>query len=65
MSDKTPKSPEEDQRLLEGLFQLTVDGHTGGRVYDKLDAELYDRLLSAYGAQVEPQSLPRLDRSGQ
>lgn len=63
MSDPAPKGSDDDRRLLEGLFQLTLDGQTGGKVYDKLDSELYERLLSAYGGNTPPGPPARIDRS--
>ncbi len=37
-----------DFSLLEGLFQLAVAGQTDGRIYQRLDSVVYDRLLSQY-----------------
>ena len=39
-----------DSSLLEGLFQLAVNGQTECREFDQIDHEVYARLLSAYGA---------------
>ena len=38
-----------DASLLEGLFQLVLIGHTHGREFEQLDAEVYQRLHDAYG----------------
>lgn len=39
-----------DASLLEGLFQLVVTGHTDGWEFEQLNAEVYQRLQSAYAA---------------
>ncbi|KRG46345.1 hypothetical protein ARC20_05695 [Stenotrophomonas panacihumi] len=46
--DTTPSQRDPDSSLLEGLFQLVVSGHTGGREFDQLTHEVYERLLGAY-----------------
>jgi hypothetical protein len=38
-----------DSSLLEGLFQLAVNGQTQGWELDQIDNEVYARLLSTYG----------------
>ncbi|WP_171966728.1 MULTISPECIES: hypothetical protein [Stenotrophomonas] len=38
-----------DSSLLEGLFQLALNGQTNGSDFDLIDHEVYTRLLSAYG----------------
>lgn len=38
-----------DSSLLEGLFQLALNGQTQGSEFDLIDHEVYARLLSAYG----------------
>lgn len=48
--DTTPSQRDADSSLLEGLFQLVVSGHTGGREFDQLTHEVYERLLDAYAA---------------
>lgn len=56
--DTTPQHRDPDSSLLEGLYQLVVSGHTGGREFDQLNAEVYQRLQVAYaGAEAS------LDRS--
>lgn len=37
-----------DASLLEGLFQLVLNGHTDGWEYEQLDSEVYERLKHAY-----------------
>lgn len=49
MSDQAPRSTDPDSSLLEGLFQLAVAGRTGGSEFAALNAEVYQRLQSAYG----------------
>lgn len=34
--------------LLEGLFQLTVNGETSGFEFDRIEREVYARLVGAY-----------------
>ena len=34
--------------LLEGLFQLTVSGDTGGFEFNQIEREVYQRLLGNY-----------------
>lgn len=38
------------QSLLEGLFQLVLQGQTGTATYRQLDAEISRRLEDTYGA---------------
>jgi hypothetical protein len=38
-----------EKSLLEGLFQLAVNGQTQGWEFDQIDNEVYARLLSTYG----------------
>ncbi|MET0129510.1 MAG: hypothetical protein ABW207_02475 [Stenotrophomonas chelatiphaga] len=38
-----------DTSLLEGLFQLALNGQTQGWEYDQINQEVYARLLSTYG----------------
>jgi hypothetical protein len=52
LMDNAPTSPapaDADSSLLEGLFQLAVNGQTNGWEFDQIDNEVYARLLSAYG----------------
>lgn len=37
-----------DSTLLEGLFQLTVTGHTQDWEFERLNNAVYERLLSSY-----------------
>ncbi len=37
-----------DFTLLEGLFQLTVTGHTDAWEFERLNNAVYERLMSAY-----------------
>ncbi|MCL6710631.1 hypothetical protein M8R20_26900 [Pseudomonas sp. R2.Fl] len=46
-----------DFTLLEGLFQLTVTGHTEDWEFERLNNAVYERLLSNY-AQEEIGSVP-------
>lgn len=39
-----------DATLLEGLFQLTVTGDTSTWEFEKIDNEVYSRLLATYEA---------------
>ncbi|MFY0183722.1 hypothetical protein ACTT2I_11235 [Stenotrophomonas sp. PUT21] len=51
--DNTAPAPtahgDADSSLLEGLFQLAVNGQTQGWEFDQIDNEVYARLLSTYG----------------
>jgi hypothetical protein len=47
----SPAPADADSSLLEGLFQLAVNGQTQGWEFDQIDSEVYARLLSAYGAE--------------
>ena len=38
-----------DFTLLEGLYQLAVNGHTDDWEFERLNKAVYDRLLSSYG----------------
>lgn len=40
-----------DSTLLEGLFQLTVTGHTQDWEFERLNNEVYERLLSSYAQE--------------
>jgi len=44
-----PRDP--DSSLLEGLYQLAVNGHTQGHEFDQLTSEVYQRLRLAYAEQ--------------
>lgn len=48
VSDVAPAG-DADSSLLEGLFQLALNGQTNGSDFDLIDHEVYTRLLSAYG----------------
>lgn len=37
-----------DFSLLEGLYQLVVNGHTDGWEFEQLDSVVYERLKHAY-----------------
>lgn len=37
-----------DFTLLEGLYQLTITGHTDDWEFERLNNAVYERLLSAY-----------------
>lgn len=37
------------QSLLEGLFQLVLQGQAGSPAYQQLDAEIFRRLEDTYG----------------
>jgi hypothetical protein len=54
LMDNAPHSPalpvDADRSLLEGLFELAVNGQTQGWEFDQIDNEVYARLLSTYGA---------------
>lgn len=39
-----------DFTLLEGLYQLTVTGHTDDWEFERLNNAVYERLLSAYSS---------------
>ncbi|GEM_PF-1231135 len=39
-----------DATLLEGLFQLSVSGETSNWQFEKIESEVYSRLLAAYAA---------------
>lgn len=45
----SPAPGDADSSLLEGLFQLAVNGQTQGWEFDQIDNQVYARLLSAYG----------------
>lgn len=40
-----------DFTLLEGLYQLTVTGHTQDWEFERLNNAVYERLLSSYGEE--------------
>jgi len=52
--DTHPQHRDPDSSLLEGLYQLVVSGHTGGREFDQLNAEVYQRLQVAYTGNDSP-----------
>lgn len=37
-----------DASLLEGLYQLVVNGHTDGWEFEQLDTVVYERLKDTY-----------------
>lgn len=39
-----------DFTLLEGLYQLTITGHTDDWEFERLNNAVYERLLSAYAS---------------
>ena len=39
-----------DFTLLEGLYQLTVTGHTSDWEFERLNNAVYERLLSSYSS---------------
>jgi len=50
--DLAPDSPlASDSTLLEGLFQLTVTGHTQDWEFERLNNAVYERLLSSYAME--------------
>lgn len=55
LTDASPASTEQetasasDFTLLEGLYQLTVTGHTDEWEFERLNNAVYERLLSSYG----------------
>ena len=50
--DQLPDVPTaSDSTLLEGLFQLTVTGHTQDWEFERLNNEVYERLLSSYAQE--------------
>lgn len=46
-----PTDRHHDSTLLEGLFQLVINGETGGEAFQQLDASVYERLASTYDAE--------------
>ncbi|GAB3516715.1 hypothetical protein MNQ95_15210 [Pseudoxanthomonas daejeonensis] len=44
----SPNDFSSDFSLLEGLYQLVVNGHTDGWEFEQLDSVVYERLKSAY-----------------
>ncbi|WIH03585.1 hypothetical protein KHF85_11755 [Xanthomonas translucens pv. graminis] len=48
MSDNEQIQGDHDTSLLEGLFQLVVDGQTQGWEFEQLSNEVYDRLKETY-----------------
>lgn len=42
------READQDQRLLEGLFQLALNGQEDSRDFAMIDREVYARLLDAY-----------------
>lgn len=49
MDNTAPAPADADSSLLEGLFQLAVNGQTQGWEFDQINHEVYARLLSTYG----------------
>lgn len=51
-NDSTMQIPsnDHDATLLEGLFQLAVAGDTRSWEFNKIDSEVYSRLLDSYAA---------------
>lgn len=43
-----------DFTLLEGLYQLSVNGHTQDWEFERLNNAVYERLLSSYGNDDVP-----------
>lgn len=43
-----PGRPDHDQSLLEGLFQLAINGQSGGHDFALIDREVYARLQDTY-----------------
>ncbi|WP_172675043.1 hypothetical protein [Stenotrophomonas pictorum] len=48
--DRSIPANDHDATLLEGLFQLAVAGETEGWQFDRIDTEVYSRLLTTYNA---------------
>ncbi|WP_442681745.1 hypothetical protein ACSBPQ_08395 [Stenotrophomonas sp. JC08] len=46
--ERSTSASDHDTTLLEGLFQLAVAGETQGWEFDKIDSEVYSRLLQNY-----------------
>lgn len=46
--DNQPDADLNDFTLLEGLYQLTITGHTHDWEFERLNNAVYERLLSAY-----------------
>lgn len=44
--------PAGDASLLEGLYQLVLDGATDGWEFEQLNAEVYERLQATYQADA-------------
>lgn len=50
--DTLPDVPNaSDSTLLEGLFQLTVTGHTQDWEFERLNNAVYERLMSSYAQE--------------
>lgn len=49
-TDTTVARNDHDSSLLEGLYQLTISGHTEGWEFEQINSEVYTRLLDAYEA---------------
>ena len=47
-STSEPGRPDQDQSLLEGLFQLAISGQSGGHDFALIDREVYARLQETY-----------------
>src|SRR5690606_16278725 len=57
--DLQPSSEQNnDASLLEGLYQLVVNGQTDTWEFERLNAEVYDRLAATYSALPPPGSGP-------
>ena len=49
-NERAIPSNDHDATLLEGLFQLSVSGETSNWQFEKIESEVYSRLLAAYAA---------------
>lgn len=47
---QTSSEQNNDASLLEGLYQLVVNGQTDTWEFERLNAEVYDRLAATYSA---------------
>ena len=48
LEHNSPTDFASDSSLLEGLYQLVVNGHTDGWEFEQLDSVVYERLKHAY-----------------
>lgn len=46
--------PDSDALLLEALFQLALGGNTQGWEFERINAEVYERLRTAYPPSPSP-----------